>query len=44
MARMLAGSGDLEKAKRVLDERGVFVGVLERFDGFLILLRHHLGL
>jgi len=44
MVRKLAGASDLEAARRIVDERLRFVGLQERFDQTLVLLRHRLGL
>lgn len=42
--RWLAGSEDLEAAKKILRERFRFVGLVERFDESLLLLRARFGL
>lgn len=44
MVRMIAGREDLQAAKTIIDRKGVFVGMLERFDESLVLLRLHLGI
>jgi hypothetical protein len=39
-----AGAAELEKAKKILQTEFQFVGVVERFDESLLLMRHALGL
>jgi hypothetical protein len=42
--RYLAGAADLDTARRTLEQRYAFVGLTERFDESLVLMRHCLGL
>lgn len=42
--RMIAGEEDVEAAKQILGERFAFVGLLDRFEESLLLLRERLGL
>jgi len=42
--RYLTGADDFEAAKQILNERFAFVGLMERFDESLLLLRRRLGL
>ena len=42
--RWLAGEENLERAKEVVSEKMAFVGLTERFDESLILLKHFVGM
>jgi beta-glucosidase/6-phospho-beta-glucosidase/beta-galactosidase len=42
MTRRIAGNYDLNKAKRYLDEKFSFVGLIESFDESLVLMRNEL--
>ncbi len=44
MTTRIAGTTDVERAKRLLRSESTFVGMTERFDESLHLLRHSLGL
>lgn len=44
MTRRIAGSSDVERAKRELRDRFSFVGLVERYDESLLLMRDRLGL
>ncbi len=42
MTKRIAGSEDLDKAKRILDEKFSFVGLIESFDESLLLMKNEL--
>lgn len=44
MTHRIAGGADVQRAKELLRERFAFVGLTERFDESLLLMRHALGL
>jgi hypothetical protein len=42
--RKIAGTADLDRARRILEERFLLVGTVEAFDEFLVLLAGQLGM
>lgn len=44
MVRWIAGEEDLEAAKQLIDEKFAFVGVMEKYDASLVLLKRAVGM